>query len=847
MDALRRRGGVRLISGLTALAAAVGLVLLPTGGGGASAADGDDSAKTVKARAGSEFEGLEVTVHKTQKLRDEGVRVTWKGGKPTTTTTGQHNYLQLMQCWGDENTGPEGPDREHCDFGFGGLEAGAFVGGRRVGFAETGNQYDPAETEYPYTSSGVGFVPFQPVDGGATDVHDSTSYFGPTTSNAQPFTMTSTEGTGETVFEMRSASESDWLGCGAEVQGQGPRPCWLVIVPRGEHQTDGSLAGPSQDLTSSALSTTNWNQRMAVKLDFQSVEGTCALGQDERGVTGTEMVEEAALSWNRILCASSDSTYSYSQATDVQGREAASPSGELGLAAASAEPSEGDPPLVHAPVALSGLAVGYFFEEMNGVPVKRLRLNPRLIAKLLTNSYRLDVPDGDVVDKDYIRDEDGKVIETIDVPRQPHVADNPRSLLEDPEFYELNPHLEGRFKTAVTAPEGLIVPADASDMTVQLWRWLQSDDDARAFFSGKADEWGMKINSYYKDLDLPLDYYPQSDPSEGVPRTCLSECKEREERYRLSDLRPYGESLHGIAKDVRRGRSGVATTWDHQGDPEGLTENNPQNVGMRIQLGLVDTASADRYGLQTAELPDADGNWVSPTESALLKGAGAMKADKSGVLGLDPADADDGAYPLTSLTHAIASTGMEKTVRKDYADYIRYAVGRGQTPGLSNGQLPYGYAPLPDNLRDQARNAADALEAGHTPDGGGDSGGTGGSAGAGGAGGAGGSGGLDGGAGDGLSGGTDGSATGGGEDGGGGAGDSGGDGDNPASNQGDVADADNVAQTGPSTPETILGIIRWVLLAVLILAVASALAGPALMRLAAVRAARAQGIADSPG
>lgn len=834
MGALRRRGGVRLISGLTALAAAVGLVLLPTGGGGASAADGDDSAKTVKAGAGSGFEGLEVTVHKTQKLRDEGVQVTWKGGKPTTGSPDKRqNYLQLMQCWGDADTGPEGPDREQCDFGFGGAEAGAFVGGRQVGFAEGDPAHDPAETEYPQTAAGPGFVPFRPVAGEPTTEHDAGTYFNAFTSNAQPFAMTSRAGTGETVFETRSAAESDWLGCGrVEAAGADPRSCWLVVVPRGETRPDGQPGTGSGGLRSSALSTANWNERMAVKLEFQPVEADCSLGQEERDVRGTEMIQDAALSWNRSLCATGGSTYSYYSANDIRARDAATSQGELGFAGAPAESAAGAAPLVHAPMALSGLSVGYFIEDKDGVPVKRLRLSARLIAKLLTSSYRVDVPDGDKSD--------------AGVPRQPHVADNPRSLLEDPEFYELNPHLEDRFNTAVTAPEGLIVPAESADMTMQLWQWLQSDDDARDFLSGKADEWGMKLNRYYRDLALPLDYYPKNDTSKGVPLNCVSACTEGEDWYLLQNLRPYGESLHGIAKDVRRGRANVETTWREK-EPQQLGDGNPQNVGRRVQLGLTDTASAVRYGLQSAELTDADGTWVAPTESALSKGAGAMAPDKSGVLGLDPAKADDGAYPLTTLTHAIASTDLGKKARTEYADYIRYAVGPGQTPGLGNGQLPPGYAPLPDELRAQARDAADALEAGYTPPDGNGGGAAGGSGGAGPAG-AGAGGGPDGGVSGGVAGGAGGAAAGGGEDGGTGTDGAGGAADDPtARNKDDAADADNVAQTGPSTPETILGIIRWVLLAVLILAVAGALAGPALMRLAAVRAARAAGAANPSG
>ncbi|WBB63556.1 hypothetical protein O7599_13960 [Streptomyces sp. WMMC500] len=834
MGALLR---IRVLSGLTALAATVGLVLLPTGGG-ANAADATESAVTVEAPEGGRFEGLEVTVHQTKQLRTQGVRLTWEGGKPTTgITAGTHNYLQIMQCWGDEDTGPAGPDREQCEFGANPSQPTGFPAGQRqVGFESGSRSHDPAESEYPATSGRLGFVPFRPADGSpATTSHDDPTYYNQNTTTAQPFNLTGQNGTGEAVYEVKSAIDATWLDCGGTVAAGQQRPCWLVIVPRGDVQVNGE-PGANNDLESSPLSTTNWNERMAVKLDFLPTEDTCPTGRDERDTRGTEMVEDAARSWNRSLCATSGVTYSYNKATDIVARDTAqnySSGGTLGFASDPAEQVAGDKPLVHAPVALSGLTVGFFIEDKNGAPVKQLRLNARLIAKLLTSSYQVDVPDGAESDNG--------------VPRQPHVADNPRSLVDDPEFKKLNPSLADKFTHYQHHPQGLMVSIDNADVYRLVWQWLQSDKDARAFLSGTPDQWGMKVNRYYKALNLdsgtPLDTFPKADESKGIPKVCQSECVTLEARFDINNLRPYTNGLSNTAERVRQVRPGQMTTWDPQKNPQGLKEDPTQQPGRRFQLGLTDTASAEQYGLQTAQLPDADGTWVSPTEAALLKGAAAMKPDKAGVYGLDPADADDGAYPLTALTHAIASTGLEKKARTEYAEYIRYAVGRGQTPGLSNGQLPHGYAPLPDKLRDQARDAADALEAGAPGDGG-----PGGNNGEGGSpnGGQGGPGtGSPGGTGtSGLDGGAGGAAAGGGGDADGGSGSGGGEND-PANTEDDLADQGNVAQTGPSTPETLLGVIRWVLLAVLILAAASALAGPALMRIAALRAARASDAAGS--
>ena len=64
------------------------------------------------------------------------------------------------------------------------------------------------------------------------------------------------------------------------------------------------------------------------------------------------------------------------------------------------------------------------------------------------------------------------------------------------------------------------------------------------------------------------------------------------------------------------------------------------------------------------------------------------------------------------MTYAAASVNQGAKDRKAYADFIRYAAGPGQTPGLSAGELPPGYAPLTTKLRAQAEAAADDLERG---------------------------------------------------------------------------------------------------------------------------------------
>jgi hypothetical protein len=85
----------------------------------------------------------------------------------------------------------------------------------------------------------------------------------------------------------------------------------------------------------------------------------------------------------------------------------------------------------------------------------------------------------------------------------------------------------------------------------------------------------------------------------------------------------------------------------------------------------------------------------------------------SSVLQPNPTTRNPRAYPLTMLTYAAAMPGnLDARARADYANFVDYAVGPGQTPGLDFGQLPPGYAPLPAALRAQARAAADLIRNG---------------------------------------------------------------------------------------------------------------------------------------
>ncbi|MFD3486242.1 hypothetical protein [Streptomyces sp. NPDC058665] len=803
---------VRLTTGIAALFAALVVALLPLPAATTPAeAAPAGSAVTVSGKKGKydDFSGLKVTVHQTRQLRAQGVRVSWTGAKPTESGF-RHNYLQIMQCWG----GSGGPRREQCQFGGSGVrQGGSWTSLRQIGAVP-----DPAETEYVDNGERESYVPFEPANGQpkTTGSRDWT-YFGTLNTNEEPYAVTHADGTGEFTFPMLTDQEADQLGCGAPVTQGGVvkgRSCFLVIVPRGEHDVDGTT-GAGNPLQSSPLSASNWAQRMVVPLEFLPVGNTCPADREERRVTGSELVTDAISSWQPAVCsAPGGAKFAFSQSGEAGARDTISrpAAGSPGLAF-TVDPVEAPadgPDVVHAPVAVSGLAVGYFVELPGAGQLTSMKLTPRLLAKLLTSSYQKDVTRS-----------------RREIPE--HVKDNPLSLFHDPEFKELNPEFKD-WKATSQPPMSLMVQLANTDTTRMAWQWLRSDREAKEFLSGTADPWGAKINPFFADLGLATDEslsdFPKADPT----KTEVTIGEETLE-YSTTEVAPYVQDMHDGALRTRRGNNGATTTADagSNGSPAKLI-NTPPLPGQRMVLALVDAASASRYGLQTAELRNAGGKFVPPTEDSLLAGVAAMKKSPvAGVLGTDPGAAKGGAYPLASVVYAAGFTNTAAADRKDYASLIRYAAGAGQAPGVSRGQLPPGYAPLPKAMRTQALAAADRLQNANEAGGEGDSGGgSGGGEGSGGA--AGGSLADDGSAGGGAAGGTGGSG------GASGSGDPSADADAAAPKVSATSpdpEKQNVAESGGLTPSTILGIIRWVLLGVLVAGGIAALSGPVLLRLSA--------------
>ncbi|MEV4557263.1 hypothetical protein AB0K51_09715 [Kitasatospora sp. NPDC049285] len=681
----------------------------PQGTGSAAAAKPQAAGATgdaVTVTGSGEFANLKVTVSQTTHLVNQVVTVGWTGGKPTVPSPmvfGQ-DYLTLMQCWGDG----AGPDRSQCQYGAtkGDSRGGAYVPSRQLnyGILKDGRENLPDRTDNQNT-----YVPFRSVTGDPEETQGSSQFYDVQSTNEVPFAPTRADGTGQVFFEVQTGMEAPGLGCGQTPKGQpGPftegRQCWLVVVPRGELEVDDKPpVGSSGQLQSSPLSRTNWDKRLVVPLHFEPVGLSCPIGSTERPTAGTEVAAEAVWRWQPVLCQQAGGIFSYTQITDDLARSRLT-RGDPGLIFVGsplpkAEQVEGRTP-VYAPLAVSGLAISFNIEsqsysrtppeirQKDGQRITDLKLTPRLVAKLLSQSYRYSVNPGDP-----------------DIP-----PGNPLDLTSDPEFIELNPQFSTLYFPSRIAD--VLLPSGEGDAARLLWLWVLADADARAFLNGQPDaKWHHQVNPHFTlaQVEMPRSNYPKPD---GYCQAFPDDPFNRPEWCNL-DGHPYASNMREGSRATARGDTLAKSVWDATALPPSLKKAAPQAQGLRGILAVTTTAQAARYGLNTAQLRNANGEFVAPTDQALLTEAAAAPAgEKVGAPVVDPAAKVAGGYPLTTITYAATvPSALDKESGKSYAALLRYAMGGGQVPGVAAGQLAAGYAQLPQTLRTQTLAVADAIEA----------------------------------------------------------------------------------------------------------------------------------------
>ena len=581
-----------------------------------------------------------VTVSQTKNLTNQMVQVSWTGFSPSSELTYDNTNtdypVMIAECKGLHPTNPT-----QC--------YGATNGGEPASFG----QYGPSNTSYGTTTS---------------------------------------EGTGTADIQLFTSVQNQYLGCGAST------PCSLVVVPsqggdsldfakpvctNHTEDTGGTDLGqyaftPISSATFTANGLCSWEKRIVIPLYFAPTPNGCPLRPANFSAGGSPMLADAMQQWETGLCFGSDSVeMQYNGSLNESEARNYFAEGTEDVAFTTL-PISGSTkhPYVYAPVAVSAASVGYWVDNQNtGQPYTNIKLDPRLLVKMLTTSYAYtndSCPNG------------GSSAFGCDNA----VDNNPENLYADPEFKKLNPTV---WQNA-SQPSGYEIPivlSGNSDMTWEATSWATSNQAAAGFLAGQFDQWGMHVNTYYLGLKYPLDGFLPMDPY-------LPVSTQDAPVYPLSTL------ASDMALNQQPGTQDVkdTTTGNYDSLP-------PQTDGDRDLWSIIDESDAQRFLIPAAALENAAGKYVEPTNAAMAAAVKEMTKTSAGTLQTNYTTTNPAAYPMTMVIYAVVPTGgISKAKAAAIAKFLDFVATSGQTTGTTPGELPQGYLPLPESLRQQTLKAA---------------------------------------------------------------------------------------------------------------------------------------------
>ncbi|MET7419409.1 hypothetical protein [Dactylosporangium sp. NPDC005555] len=484
-------------------------------------------------------------------------------------------------------------------------------------------------------------------------------------------------------------------------------------------------------------SESNWRNRITVPLSFGPPGNLCDLADASipLDLFGSELMIQATDQWSTAFCTDPNRfKFRHVRLGEPQAKSALVASGAK-AALVSIPPEEPYPiPTVSAPIGVTGFAISYVMDDAAGNEYKDLKLNARLLAKMLSESYPT---------KSDLRGAYGKAPDT-----DPYkaMAGNPLTVSLDPEFKALNPAVGDAF-ASVLSSSALLALSGNSDVMYALSAYLNADPEARAFLNGTPDPWKMVVNPQYKGIALPRTSWPLLDSFVSENFTPYTGCSEPEFTGELAQI-PYlpllsapVQDMGNIAQRVQYALSNAHVNCvllrGDNGLPIGVNMGaiGRQEYRARFMLGVTSLADADFFQLNKAALQSHSTvpageqftgrqgrTFVEPTEDSMRLAMRYAKQDATSntwlmqydkLVGADAA----GAYPGTLPVFAtVPTTNIGAEEGRKLAQLLRFAATDGQIQGLGNGQLPPGYLPLTaanglGDLVAYTLRAADAVQA----------------------------------------------------------------------------------------------------------------------------------------
>lgn len=545
--------------------------------------------------------------------------------------------------------------------------------------------YDPVGTDYPVmVAECAGTHPTRQSECFGADnggVQASLSQYGPENT---AYATTSANGTGTADIQLLTADEAPQLGCNKG------HPCSLVIEPSqggnvfvspvacNDHSQDTGLTDIGSIAFTTSYGICSWRDRIIVPLHFAPTPTDCPVRNPDFSVIGSPMLARAMSSWQSALCADSNPLsiqYDSAQNEPLAREDFTGGTDDVALTTLPASPGASSHPFVYAPVAISAESIAYWIDNpTTGQPLTHLKLDARLVAKLLTQSY------------DFEYEGCGKgIIPTTGLGCDNAVDNDPVSLFADPEFKQLNPNV-------ASVGDGFQIPtvlAGESDMTWELTRWIAADKEAKEFVDGSFDPWGEHVNTDYLDMQLPTDTLNAMDPFAPISHRYVP-------YFPLSQVAQY---------QVDNWYPGTDWQPDTYGNYDKL---QPEIPGNRALFAIIDEGDAAAYDLPVASLQNAAGRYVAPDDATMTAALNDMLTASNHVTQQVKVNGTvKNAYPLTMIIYAMVPTGgVSKQKAAKIAQWLDFVANQGQQPGTGAGQLPPGYLPLTAKMRAQTLQAA---------------------------------------------------------------------------------------------------------------------------------------------
>jgi ABC-type phosphate transport system substrate-binding protein len=510
------------------------------------------------------------------------------------------------------------------------------------------------------------------------------------------YAITTAAGTGQANIDIETGLENSFLGCGQN------SPCSLVIVPGqggqpghcSDHSGDIAAFGAGTALGFSTFSLTQgysgpcaWNNRIVIPLSFAKTPNGCRQRNAAFNAAGSPMMADAMQQWLTGLCAGRRGMTINYDSTLGEPTAVSNAANNIDDVALTTLPASADGvstlnrTFVYAPIAVSAASVAYWLDDTTtGAQLGGLRLNQRLLAKLLTTSYDPQV-----------------ACQGVPPPKDcdPGVENNPFNIFFDPEFQALNPAIAKAIPTqplftgqADVAPTVMSGP---SDMTWTVTRWIGADSAASSYLAGIFDPYGMHVNTYYLGVKYPTNTFQVQDPT-------LLWSNEYQPVFGLRRAVDYQAVSQDAGANVSTVQPNGTTNY---------TKDPAQPVGHRALIAVVDQGDSALNHFPTAAIRNAAGDYVRPSNAHMAAALKHMSSDGSGTKQVNLTNKDPQAYPLTMVIYAMVPTsGLSHAKATAIARFLDFAAGPGQTPGVEPGQLPAGYLPLPASMRAETRKLA---------------------------------------------------------------------------------------------------------------------------------------------